>query len=677
MSVHDHNRVILLLMVKNESRIIERCIENAIGHVDAVALLDTGSTDDTVLRAETLLKRIGKPYKIEQSVFINFGISRTASFENAQQLMKEQEWDGETTYALAIDADMVIKVLPGFKGFHMKMNGYSIIQSNGSIKYHNTRIMRCGYPWKCVGATHEYWSGDPVGKIEESFIFIDDRNDGGCKHDKFERDIRLLSEEIETDPKNDRAHYYLGQSLKDTGKFQEAIAMFTKRIALGGWREEVHYAHYQIGKCYELLGDEVEMEHWMRKAFQFYPGKAEPVYHLTRYYREKSQHYKAYHYYLLGRDIPYPKDDLLFIENAVYEGLFHYEATILDCYVTWRSRQDSLINLIQYINRPNPLFIGNVWDNLVYYVEPLMTSRYHGQYTRIQVNDYEEYKASSSCLIPYLSDDPLKRYALNLRMVNYSIDAQGAYHMRSPDGKVKTKNTILFLNSQYRPTTDMYLMTEDYVRHESNIEGLEDIRLFYHGKTLKFIGASKDATPDSKIVMVCGDYLAVEQRIDRVEVFHSPHDNEVEKNWVYVPNSCLPVPNKRMNFIHGWNPLQIGSVNEETKKLEIHTSYPTPAMFGRVRGSSPLVVYEDKMWCVAHIVKYSTPRVYCHTVVQFHKDTMRIEKYAVPFFFRAMQIEYCIGFHLNNDVASFFFSENDTSPGLLQVPLSHLKFISL
>jgi glycosyltransferase involved in cell wall biosynthesis len=45
---HHHNKIILLLMIKNESRIIERCIKHAIGHVDAVSVLDTGSTDNTV-----------------------------------------------------------------------------------------------------------------------------------------------------------------------------------------------------------------------------------------------------------------------------------------------------------------------------------------------------------------------------------------------------------------------------------------------------------------------------------------------------------------------------------------------------------------------------------------------------------------------------------------------------
>ena len=38
---HHHNRIILLLMIKNEERIIQRCLYHALPHVDAISILDT------------------------------------------------------------------------------------------------------------------------------------------------------------------------------------------------------------------------------------------------------------------------------------------------------------------------------------------------------------------------------------------------------------------------------------------------------------------------------------------------------------------------------------------------------------------------------------------------------------------------------------------------------------
>jgi glycosyltransferase involved in cell wall biosynthesis len=52
MTAHHYNKIILTLMIKNESKIIERCMSNALEHVDAINILDTGSTDETVTICE-------------------------------------------------------------------------------------------------------------------------------------------------------------------------------------------------------------------------------------------------------------------------------------------------------------------------------------------------------------------------------------------------------------------------------------------------------------------------------------------------------------------------------------------------------------------------------------------------------------------------------------------------
>lgn len=675
---HHYNKIILNLMIKNESKIIERCIGNALEHVDAISILDTGSTDNTVELCEKILSASGKPYKISVEAFKNFGYNRSVSFVKTQELCTELKWDAEKTYAMAVDGDMVIKPSASFKDFKLTENGYNVIQANGMMKYYNSRFMKCAYPWKCVGATHEYWSGDPTGKIPFEIFYIDDKNDGGCKSDKFERDVRLLTEEITADPNNGRAHFYLAQSLKDLGKFQEAIKLFKRRIELGGWFEEVWYAHYQIGNCYNHLKMPDKMELWMNKAFKFHPKRAEPIYHLTRYFREHSEHFKSYHYYLKGKDIPYPKDDLLFIEEHVYKGLFDYENTILACYVYRKTQQDGLHDVIQYINKGYGHFLHNVWDNLHYYVEALTSSVYKGEYTKFTFKDHDEYKVSSCCLIPH-SNEINKKFLMNARFVNYWIDEKGCYHMRSADGNVKTKNGYVYLNASHHPVDDVVVFDEDMDRYPSNIEGLEDVRIFSYNGALRFTASSKNITPTGDIVIACGDYRPSDHKMCNVKVLSPPRPSGCEKNWIFVPDRYLPkvdVAKDKMNFIYGWNPLEIGAINAENK-LEIHTKYDTPAIFNRFRGSSPLVEYEDNLWGVVHFVKYSTPRVYYHSIVKFNRTTMKPEAYALPFCFRQTKIEYCLGFDLRDGVATFVFSENDSNPGMIHVPFTNLRFLQL
>ena len=114
---HHHNKIILNLMIKNESKIIERCIGNSIAYVDAVNILDTGSTDNTVEVCKAFLTASGKPFRISVHPFKTFGHNRSISFDEAQKLCEALHWNAEETYAMAVDADMVVKPTPAFKDF--------------------------------------------------------------------------------------------------------------------------------------------------------------------------------------------------------------------------------------------------------------------------------------------------------------------------------------------------------------------------------------------------------------------------------------------------------------------------------------------------------------------------------------------------------------------------------
>jgi hypothetical protein len=131
-----------------------------------------------------------------------------------------------------------------------------------------------------------------------------------------------------------------------------------------------------------------------------------------------------------------------------------------------------------------------------------------------------------------------------------------------------------------------------------------------------------------------------------------------------------------MNFIYGWHPFEIGSVNAD-HALEIHTRYDTPSIFSRFRGSSTLCEYDGKLWSVVHFVKYSQPRVYYHSLVQFNRDTMKPEMYSYPFCFRKLAIEYCLGLHISDGTACFIFSQNDSEPGMITMPIHNLRFFTI
>jgi hypothetical protein len=343
--------------------------------------------------------------------------------------------------------------------------------------------------------------------------------------------------------------------------------------------------------------------------------------------------------------------------------------------VNGKTKQDSLGDMVTYINKGISHNVHNVWDNIHYYIETLDSLTYKGEYTKLFFPLYEEYHVSSCCIVPYQN-----RLLMNTRYVNYSIDPQGCYHMRSPDNKVRTKNGMVYLNPSYYPLDEVSVMSEEMPRsYSSNIEGLEDVRLFSFADQLHFSASSKNISDDGKIHIVVGKYHPEKNVMNQIQIMKPPRPSDCEKNWIFVPNAALrdvPAAKDKMNFIYGWCPLEIGAIQED-QTLQIHTRFETPNIFGRFRGSSTLCEYDGKLWAVVHFVKYSTPRVYYHSLVQFNRDTMKPEMYSYPFNFRKLAIEYCLGLHVRDGTACFIFSQNDSEPGMITVPITNLRFFAV
>ncbi|TKI86744.1 glycosyl transferase, partial [Bacillus wiedmannii] len=219
------------------------------------------------------------------------------------------------------------------------------------IKYWLTRLLKASLPWKSVGVTHEYWDIDRskvganyntrVARLET--LVVNDPGDGGSKADKFERDERLLLEGIndpETTPDlHIRYLFYLAQTYFHLSQFEDSIKWYKKRVEAGGWVEEVFYSLLRIGFCYEQLAnrsankqlevteaDEKENAKtqeeqytalailYFQKAWEYRPTRAEPLYQLARMYRLKSQNNIALMYALQGKEVPFPNNDLLFVD---------------------------------------------------------------------------------------------------------------------------------------------------------------------------------------------------------------------------------------------------------------------------------------------------------------------------------------------------------------------------
>lgn len=366
-------RIVLIAIVKNEENIIKRCIESGKNILDGICITDTGSTDNTIQVIENYAKDINVKYKVYKNKWKNFGDNRSLSFRNAQDFIKKQKWDIRQCYGLLLDADMILKV-GNFDKRYLKNDEYKIVQESSVLNYFNTRLIKMNLSWNCIGVTHEYWECDvdiSSEKLQKDILYIDDIGDGGCKNDKFKRDVELLENGVRKEPDNKRYYFYLAQTYKDIGNYQKAIDLYFKRIKMGECEEEIWYCYYMISKCWKYLNKTKLFIKYALKAYNYRPTRAESIYSLTKYFRKIKDYENSYKYYKIGEVIKYP-NDILFIEKNVYMYLFEYEYTILQYYLNPDNRLQGLIYCINFINNFDTKESENVFSNLQFYIPRLL-----------------------------------------------------------------------------------------------------------------------------------------------------------------------------------------------------------------------------------------------------------------------------------------------------------------
>jgi len=620
-------------MVKNEEKIIQRCMAAVEGIVDAYVITDTGSTDKTVEIASEFLKT--HEGTIETCEWKDFGHNRSISFKNAQNYCKSKNWDLKQTYGLLLDGDMVF--VPGMLKQHpLGELGYTLIQSAGNLEYPNTRLIRMDYDWVCRGVTHEYWDGE-CKHLPKEVAYIDDRNDGGCKDNKFPRDLALLLKGVEDEPLNVRYWFYLAQTYHSMGNWEQAIEAYKKRIEMGGWFEEVWYSHYMIAKSYELLQDPILFEEWVQKAYQFYPKRAEALYCLVKYLRTKGEHFKAMHYIRLGKQIPLSKDSL-FIERDVYSGLFEYEETICRFY-TLGTKREALRDSMNYLMSDKP-FQDSVYSNLKFYIEILEgeSKPYTIQRDLFGPNFHPSHVSLSP---PYH----------NIRFVNYNLNhTNTTYTMK--DGSYSDTNPVMTQNACYNEVTKEVTLMDDLSTNlpkiPANVKGLEDVRIYKDSLgEMRFTATVAEYVPYHAIMR--GKYDPDTGKYSDCILMESPTGSRCEKNWLAVSGTD--------DVIYHWFPLQVGKYRGS--KLDIHTRHPTPWFFRHLRGSGAPVKVKNELWALTHFVIGEHPRHYFSCVVVLDAGSYRPKRVSVPFLFHSTYVEFCSNLRVKGKTITCIYSTLD------------------
>lgn len=680
-------KLCLNMIVKNESKIITRLFDSVIDIIDSYCICDTGSTDDTVKIIEEYFKKNGKPGKVISEPFKDFGYNRTHSLLACQG-------EPNADYILLMDADMILEKGADFnleyfkKGLESEKNvaAYYIFQGSQKMSYKNVRVIKNNIGATYWGVTHEYIKtphGSVYSSIEKNILFINDVGDGGAKADKFERDIRLLLQGLEDEPKNDRYTFYLANSYRENGQREKAIETYKKRIEIGGWIEEIWESYYSIGKCYMILGEpEKAIATWL-EGYEKFPKRLENIYEIMAYYRGQSKHRLVYEFYKIAKtrldEIVSENSrktvgisdslDHLFIQNDIYDYKIDYEFTISGYYCN--PDKINIANLYMKVLAVPSIedgIIKNMMANYKFYAPKLvawkdidMTGTSYllppDFYNIEPISMDKEFTKSTPT---FCQLDEGKKTIVNVRHVNYKIGENGEYINKY---KIITKNMITVYDNSARTIEKEFEMNYDK-ELDGLYVGLEDVRFIEHKNQIHFTG-NRGLEPG----LMCVEYgkIDVETQTTTSHVLIKTDGiTNIEKNWVLYETA----DRGELRIVYNWYPMTTYGIGADGKSLTDKKTTETPAFFKNLRGSTNgiRVLLESskgacasETWFLCHAVSYEDRRYYYHIIVAIDAETGNVTRWSKFFTFEGKPVEYALGFTHNksNDTFMFGYSTMD------------------
>ena len=449
--------------------------------------------------------------------------------------------------------------------------------------------------------------------------------------------------------------------------WEDAIRYFKQSLRVDALSaDEVWYAYYITAKSWKELGNDLKMESWVNKAFQMNKTRAEPLCLACTRFRDKGEHFKAYHYYRLGKSVSRPTEEAYRVETDVYDYKLDYENTILHywIYSSDTDRIKGLISLIQYLNK-SEYCAHNVLSNMDYYVPRLGN---YGTIRKLQCDETVDHYTPSSASILELNG----RHLVNVRYVNYRIQPNGGYMMYdngtyNSANNIKTRNAAMYLDDLSNLTNSAFFSLDlaDVPKLDCGIRGIEDVRLFlFQGKVMYTATTREYSYKQDTNRIIIGTYDHASMAFRQNRILYPPTETVCEKNWIPI-NHC----DEKVLFVYGWHPLQIGEINDNGR-LHISIQHTTPSFWKHYRGSSTFISHNDQLWCITHGVKEGSSgrlRRYYHQFVALDRHTYAPLRYSVPFYFMEYTIEYCIGLAKAGDDFMCIFSRMDCNPHVLTI----------
>ena len=518
--------------------------------------------------------------------------------------------------------------------------GYRLIQRPASgLTYWNTRLVRRDAGARYHGVTHEYLDV-PGGVKELQRVWYKDHASGANRKDKFERDIRLLSAALEKEPGSHRYWFYLAQSYRDAGRTAEAAEAYAKRAAMGGWDEEAWYARLQEARCLRQMGDEGGFVRQALVAFNQRPQRAEPLYDLARFYRERGMNAVTVVFAERGLALKRPEQDILFLEDFVYQAGFQEEFSIAANYARDPAQKDRGFAACNWLalNRTIPERTRNLAiSNLHFYIESaakMMPSFAARQVGFVAPAGYRPMNPS----ITRQGDE----FVLVQRTVNFTIDHAvpegNDRRYITPNGEpINTRNFLLRLDDDLVLRSSTEILPPEGMPEPAwpLVQGFEDLRPFVWRDGLWCIGCVRELSREGwceQVLARIDESASGLARLTDWRVLQPEGPREHQKNW--MPR----ISDDALQFVYRCDPTTL--VDDQARTV---AEAAAPIQADQFRGGTQLIPFDGGWLALVHEARVrDKQRHYRHRFVWFDKAT-KLRGVSRPFIFAKRGVEFAAG----------------------------------
>ena len=203
---------------------------------------------------------------------------------------------------------------------------YSIRIKMNTLEFTTARLFRASKHIRFKGVVHEVPEIPASTRVPEPVFFEVEASSHGIEksRQRWSQDLTLLLKAYNENKNDPRTTFYLAQTYECLEDIKSAYHYYQHREKINGWEEENFITLFRLG-CLATKIDQTNPVHswaiamdYLLKAFALRPHRIEPLVKIADHYWPANIP-ACYLFIRHAYYIPYPKNDICFIEKKMYD----------------------------------------------------------------------------------------------------------------------------------------------------------------------------------------------------------------------------------------------------------------------------------------------------------------------------------------------------------------------